>query len=62
MGLGARQARSKGRRHAWGAMSRWTDLGPHEPGGYMRTGGGDSSKIIDTSHSRSMPSAVVNSV
>ena len=31
-GLGARQARSKGRRQACGAISWWIDFGPHEPG------------------------------
>ena len=30
--LGSRQALSKGRRQAWGAMSWWIDFGPHEPG------------------------------
>ena len=30
--LGSRQARSKGRRQAWGAMSWWIDCGPQEPG------------------------------
>jgi hypothetical protein len=30
--LGSRQALSKGKRQAWGAMSWWTDFGPHEPG------------------------------
>jgi hypothetical protein len=30
--LGSRQARSKGRRQAWGAISWWIDCGPQEPG------------------------------
>ena len=37
-------------------------FGPHEPGAYGRTGGGFSSSGSDSSQSRSMPSAVVNSV
>ena len=61
-GFGSRQARSNGSRHACGATSWWIDFGPHEPGGYRRTGGGESSSGIEASHSRSIPSAVVNSV
>ena len=30
--LGSRQALSKGRRQAWGAISWWIDIGPHDPG------------------------------
>ena len=37
-------------------------MGPHDPGGYGRTGGGLSSSGFDTSHNRSMPSALVNNV
>ena len=57
-----RQPRSNGSRQACGAISWWIALGPHEPAAYGRTGGGFSSSGVDSSHSRSMPSAVVNSV
>ena len=58
----SRQTRSNGRRQACGAISWWIAFGPHEPGAYAFTGGGDSSNGIDNSHRRSMPSAVVNKV
>ena len=58
----ARQARSNGSRQASGATSWWMALGPHDPGGYGRTGGGFSSSGFDRSHRLSMPSALLNSV
>src|SRR5262249_60078219 len=60
--FGSRHVLSKGSRHACGAMSWWTAFGPQEPGWYRRMGDGISSKGVDTSHSRSIPSAVVNKV
>ena len=39
--------RSNGSRHASGAISWWIAFGPHEPGGYGRTGGGFSSSGFD---------------
>ena len=39
-------------------MSWWIAFGPHEPGGYGRTGGGFSSSGFDRSHRLSMPSAL----
>ena len=61
-GLGSRQTRSNGSRHACGAMSWWIAFGPHEPWAYVRTGEGESSNGAETAQSRSMPSAVVNRV
>ncbi len=43
-----RQGRSNGSRQARGAISGWIALGPHEPGAYERTGGGDCSSGADT--------------
>src|SRR5262245_9046469 len=43
-------------------MSWWIAFGPQEPGWYRRIGGGASSSGVDTSHRRSIPSAVVNKV
>src|SRR5690625_1364489 len=59
---GSRHVRSNGNRHACGAISWWIAFGPHDSGGYDRTGGGLSSSGWEISHSRSMPSAAVNNV
>ena len=61
-GFVSRHSRSNGNRHAFGAISWWTALGPQVPGWYIFTGGGSSSSGVERSHSDSMPSAVVNRV
>ena len=58
---GARPARTAGARRA-GRSAGGSRSGPTSPAGTGRTGGGFSSSGVDSSHSRSMPSAVVNSV
>src|ERR1700689_1042930 len=45
----------------YGAISLSTLAGPHVPGSYGSTGGGDVSSGSETSQTRSMPSELVNS-